>query len=103
MRTMCKQILTITASVSGIFCLSMLLNGCVIGIKETINFPDEVVEALNNSPENVENFTHLIQTANEQYYLNGPQQARAPDGSFPKGTRVRLIPVSYTHLRAHET
>ncbi len=88
---MCKKILTISCSFLGIFSLSMLLIGCAIGITETINFPEEVVAALNSSPENAEDFTHLIQTADEQYYLNGPQQARAPDGSFPKGTRVKLI------------
>ena len=88
---MCKKILTISCPVLGIISLNILLNGCAIGIKSTVEPPEEVVEALNNSPENVENFTHIIQTANEQYYLDGPQQARAPDGSFPKGTRVRLI------------
>ena len=77
---MCKKILILSSSFLGIFSLSILLNGCAIGITETINFPEDL-----------ENFTHVIQTANEQYYLDGPQQARAPDGSFPKGTKVRLI------------
>lgn len=75
----------------GIISLGIMLNGCVIGIKKSIELPEEVVEALSAPQENVENSTHVIQTANEQYYLNGPQQAQAPDGSFPKGTRVRLI------------
>lgn len=34
--------------------------------------------------------THLV-TAEEFYYLDGPQQARAPDGKFKKGTRVQLV------------
>ncbi len=34
--------------------------------------------------------THLI-TAEEVYYLDGPQQARAPDGKFKKGTKVQLV------------
>jgi len=96
MRTMCKKILTVACSVLGILCLSVLLSGCVIGISrtDTIEFPEEVVQSLNNPQKSAAiagNFTHLIQTADEQYYLNGPQQARAPDGSFAKGTRVKLI------------
>ena len=86
-----KKILILSCSFLGIFSLSMLLNGCVIGIKETLELPQEVAEAINAPQENVENFTHFIQAVDEQYYLNGPQQARAPDGSFPKGTRVKLI------------
>ncbi len=88
---MSKKILSISCPVLGMISLSILLNGCVIGIKRSIELPEEVVEALHSPQENVGNSTHVIQTANEQYYLNGPQQARPPDGRFPKGTRVRLI------------
>ena len=79
----------------GALCLSILLPGCgYFTITSTIEFPDEVVATLNSPPGNTdfaEAFTHLTQSTGEQYYLNGPQQARAPDGSFPKGTRVKLI------------
>jgi hypothetical protein len=35
-------------------------------------------------------YTHTI-TANTEYYLDGPQQARPPDGTLPAGTTVRLV------------
>ena len=94
MRTMCKKILSFTASISGMLSLSILLSGCGISRTYTFEFPEDVVQSLNNPPVNTViagDFTHVIHTVNEQYYLNGPQQARAPDGSFPKGTRVKLI------------
>jgi len=34
--------------------------------------------------------THIV-TTEESYYTTGPQQARAPDGKFKKGTKVQLI------------
>ncbi len=34
--------------------------------------------------------THVV-TIKEDYYTTGPQQARAPDGTFRKGTKVQLI------------
>ena len=34
--------------------------------------------------------THIV-TTEEHYYTTGPQQARAPDGMFEKGTKVQLI------------
>jgi hypothetical protein len=35
-------------------------------------------------------YTHTIAT-NTEYYLDGPQQARPPDGTLPAGTAVRLV------------
>ena len=85
----------VTCNFLGALCLSILLPGCgYFTMTSTIEFPDEVVATLNNSPTNTViagDFTHLIQSTGEQYYLNGPQQAQAADGSFPKGTRVKLI------------
>ncbi|MFP6872470.1 MAG: hypothetical protein VCA55_03085, partial [Verrucomicrobiales bacterium] len=89
-----KQIRTVVCACLGALCLSMLFSGCSIGVTETIEFPEEILKATNSpqkSPATTETFTHRIQSAGEQYYLNGPQQARAPDGSFAKGTRVKLI------------
>ncbi len=34
--------------------------------------------------------THLVATDTE-YYLDGPQQMRAPDGQLPEGTKVQLV------------
>jgi hypothetical protein len=35
-------------------------------------------------------FTHEL-IEDEVYYINGPQQARPPDGTFEKGTKVILL------------
>ena len=84
------------ASSTGLLALCILLSGCVLGIRKTMTFNehDEISTLLNSSQTSTDatgNFTHIIQTAGEQYYLNGPQQAHPPDGTFPKGTQVRLI------------
>lgn len=34
-----------------------------------------------------------------EYYLTGPQQARAPDGIFPKGTRLTVLHTSGSYSR----
>ena len=39
------------------------------------------------------NFTHVLQRETE-YYLDGPQQARPPDGTFRAGTKVMLLQES---------
>lgn len=36
-----------------------------------------------------DHFSHEL-TRDEPYYLNGPQQARPPDGEFKAGTKVLL-------------
>ena len=38
-----------------------------------------------------ESFTHVISFTDTFYYLGGPQQARPPDGTFVKGTRMVLV------------
>lgn len=94
MRTIRNNILSITASVSGMLCLSILFSGCGISRTYTFEFPEEIAQSLNSPQKSATpagDFTHLIHTAKEQYYLNGPQQAQAPDGSFEKGTKVKLI------------
>jgi hypothetical protein len=35
-------------------------------------------------------YTHTV-TADTEYYLDGPQQARPPDGTLSAGTAVRLV------------
>lgn len=35
-------------------------------------------------------FTHVV-TQETEYYLDGPQQARPPDGTLTAGTKVKLI------------
>jgi hypothetical protein len=35
-------------------------------------------------------YTHVV-TADTEYYLDGPQQARPADGVLAAGTRVRLV------------
>ncbi len=81
---------------TGLLALCILLSSCVLGIRKTVPVQEhDEIPTLLNSPETSTDvdgdFTHIIQTAGEQYYLNGPQQAQPPDGTFPKGTRVRLI------------
>ena len=34
--------------------------------------------------------THLV-SGEEYYYIDGPQQMRAPDGKFKEGTKVQLV------------
>ena len=47
---------------------------------------------LNLNSTNKDSFTHEITGPfGSAYYLNGPQQARPPEGKFKSGTRVRLI------------
>ena len=80
----------------GLLGLCILLSSCVLGIRKTVSIKEhDEISTLLSSPDTstdaTVNFTHIIQTAGEQYYLNGPQQARPPDGTFPKGTRVRMI------------
>ena len=92
---MSKQLRVVACHFLGALCLSILLPGCgYFTITSTFEFPDDVVQSLNSPPANTViagDFTHVIHTAKEQYYLNGPQQAQAADGNFPKGTRVKLI------------
>ena len=47
-------------------------------------------------------YTHTIESLNEHYYVGGPQQARPPDGKFPKGTKVKLLRSagSYTMVQS---
>jgi serpin B len=35
-------------------------------------------------------FTHVI-TSESEYYTTGPQQGRPPDGTFPAGTKIRIV------------
>ena len=46
-------------------------------------------------------FTHTL-TRDEPYYLTGPQQGRPPEGTFKKGTNVKLVESagSYTRVTA---
>ncbi len=51
--------------------------------------------AIQTQPKNSEQeerrpFTHSIATETD-YYTNGPQQSRPPDGKFPAGTKVSII------------
>jgi hypothetical protein len=43
-----------------------------------------------NTPAEKVVLTHVL-TTDATYYLEGPQQARAPDGVLKSGTRVRLV------------
>ncbi|MEC9094649.1 MAG: hypothetical protein VX438_18210 [Planctomycetota bacterium] len=62
-----------------------------------------------DSPQSSEfQITHLV-VADAEYYLDGPQQMRAPDGRFSTGTKVQLLQdsgsysvvVSEDGIRAH--
>lgn len=61
--------------------------GCIVAFRniQLQNFPI----GLSTSPGQFK-ATHVV-TADEVYYLTGPQQARAPDGKFKQGTQVELI------------
>jgi hypothetical protein len=48
---------------------------------------DEIKIIVDERPEAPE---RVLSTAAE-YYLNGPQQASPPDGTFPAGTKVTLV------------
>ena len=87
---------SLIASSIGLLALCILLSGCVLCIRKTVTFKEhDKISKLLSSPQTstdaTVNFTHIIQTAGEQYYLNGPQQAQPPDGTFPMGMRVRMI------------
>jgi hypothetical protein len=48
---------------------------------------DEIKIVIDERPEPAE---RVLTTAAE-YYLQGPQQASPPDGTFPAGTKVTLV------------
>ena len=64
------------------------------GSQQSLPAPAEEVESVEQSsggPAAVAGkFPHVI-TTGSAYYVGGPQQARPPDGTLMKGTRVRVI------------
>ena len=48
--------------------------------------------------EGPENFNHVI-TADTEYYTDGPQQARPPDGTLKAGTKVRVVEEAGSYCR----
>ena len=47
-------------------------------------------------------YTHVI-TAETEYYTNGPQQARPPDGRFTAGMKVELIEKAGSYVLVRST
>lgn len=49
-------------------------------------------------------WTHVVGAGGAVYYLVGPQQAHPPEGTFPPGTKVRLLTEHGSYVRvASET
>ena len=46
--------------------------------------------------------THLV-VADSQYYANGPQQARPPDGTLKAGTKVFLLEENGSYVMGQTT
>ena len=50
------------------------------------------------SEEPAQAFTHVV-TSKTEYYLDGPAQARTPDGSLEVGTKVALLEEAGSYCR----
>lgn len=61
----------------------------------------QIESALQSYYQNAETLTaepsHVI-VGNVPYYTSGPQQGRPPDGTFPAGTKVRVVDDNGSHL-----
>ncbi len=44
-------------------------------------------------------WSHMVGPFGATYYLIGPQQAHPPEGSFPAGTRVRILSEHGSYIR----
>ena len=44
-------------------------------------------------------WTHVVGDGGAVYYLTGPQQARPPEGTFPPGTKVRIVSEHGSYVR----
>lgn len=51
-----------------------------------------------NQPPTAPTFTHTI-TIDTEYYTDGPQQARPPDGRMKAGTKVTLVEEAGSYCR----
>lgn len=82
----------LSGDLSGIVLVAMVgLSGCGLGVQPVMErTPDAVPTAID--PVAAQDFEHShVVKVTSQYYMDGPQQGRPPDGEFATGTKVRLL------------
>lgn len=82
----------LNGTLSGIVLFAMVgLSGCGLGVHPVMERNPSVVPPATEpvSPQDFEH-SHVVKVAS-QYYMDGPQQGRPPDGEFATGTKVRLL------------
>ena len=77
---------------SGVVLFAMVgLSGCSLGVQPVTQRPPDGVQAATDPVAEQEfDHSHVVEVTS-QYYIDGPQQGRPPDGEFATGTKVRLL------------
>lgn len=68
------------------------------GDEAAASTPATALPSITLPPQAAAPATHIV-THETHYYLDGPQQARPPDGVLPKGTSVRVLDMNGGYAR----